>query len=260
VIATYNRLGEEAIRYAWQRGRRHEYLTLEEEKQFLVPFFARAEKGELATAAEIQQALRTCWPSMQDRRSIRLLDRRWLAELMPPPKTSQSDQGVQISLKKLCHTSGRPPSLHASRRRATVLNHGPRRGPIWPDLRPKRCWGPLAFDQQFPHKVVAGVDVCLRCCRSGSGRLLSLSCLQPIQIDDSLPGACQPDAGRLFHRDAGRSSWLASVPSLVIPGQHPSGFEQPPPIVPEVNPIEPFVGKNCARRLSNNRLFTSLDF
>lgn len=37
-------------------GRRHQYLTLPEEKEFLAPFFAQAESGEIATVAQIQHA------------------------------------------------------------------------------------------------------------------------------------------------------------------------------------------------------------
>ena len=52
VISTYNRLGVEAVETAGRGGRRHEYLSVEEEKQFLAPFFARAQSGEIATATE----------------------------------------------------------------------------------------------------------------------------------------------------------------------------------------------------------------
>src|SRR5438270_14005171 len=56
VISTYNRLGVEAVQTPGKGGRRHEYLTLQEEQDFLAPFFARAESGEIATSAQIQQA------------------------------------------------------------------------------------------------------------------------------------------------------------------------------------------------------------
>jgi hypothetical protein len=36
--------------------RRNAYLTVEQERQFLAPFFARAETGEIATAGEIKRA------------------------------------------------------------------------------------------------------------------------------------------------------------------------------------------------------------
>ncbi len=56
VIATYKRGGVAAIETPGKGGRRHQYLTLEQERAFLQPFVARAARGEMATAAEIQQA------------------------------------------------------------------------------------------------------------------------------------------------------------------------------------------------------------
>src|SRR5260370_25055891 len=56
VIARYNRLGPAVIEQSAKGGRHHEYLTLEQEQAFLQPFFARAERGEIATVEQIQQA------------------------------------------------------------------------------------------------------------------------------------------------------------------------------------------------------------
>lgn len=56
VISTYNHLGVAAVETPGKGGRRHQYLTVEEEAQFLAPFFARAEAGEIATTAEIWKA------------------------------------------------------------------------------------------------------------------------------------------------------------------------------------------------------------
>jgi transposase len=56
VISLYNRLGVSAVETLGKGGRRDVYLSLEEEQQFLAPFFARAETGEIATAGEIQRA------------------------------------------------------------------------------------------------------------------------------------------------------------------------------------------------------------
>ncbi len=57
VISTYNRLGVPAVETAGKGGRRHQYLTLEAEQQFLAPFFTRAQEGKIATADEIKRAL-----------------------------------------------------------------------------------------------------------------------------------------------------------------------------------------------------------
>ena len=59
VISSYKRLGIAAIETPGTGGRRHEYLSLEEEQQFLAPFFVRAEMGTIATAAEVQRAFET---------------------------------------------------------------------------------------------------------------------------------------------------------------------------------------------------------
>jgi transposase len=55
VISDYNRLGMASVETSGKGGRRSEYLTLEEERDFLRPFFERAAKGEIAPAAQIKQ-------------------------------------------------------------------------------------------------------------------------------------------------------------------------------------------------------------
>ena len=56
VMATYKQAGVAAIETPGKGGRRHQYLTLEQERAFLQPFVARTAQGELVTAAEIRRA------------------------------------------------------------------------------------------------------------------------------------------------------------------------------------------------------------
>ena len=56
VIATYKQEGVAAIETPGKGGRRHHYLTLEQEQALLQPFLTRAAPGEMATAAEIKLA------------------------------------------------------------------------------------------------------------------------------------------------------------------------------------------------------------
>ena len=56
VVSTYNRLGSAALETPGKGGRRHQYLTQQEEPEFLAPFFAQAESGEIATVTQIQHA------------------------------------------------------------------------------------------------------------------------------------------------------------------------------------------------------------
>jgi hypothetical protein len=44
VISTYNRLGVAAVETPGKGGRRHEYMTLDEERELLTPFFELAKR------------------------------------------------------------------------------------------------------------------------------------------------------------------------------------------------------------------------
>ena len=101
VISTYNRLGVEAVETAGKGGRRHEYLTLEEEHQFLAPFFARAEGGEIATTAEIWQAFEArVGHQIDDSTIYRLLHRHGWRKLMPRPRHPKASKEAQEQFKK----------------------------------------------------------------------------------------------------------------------------------------------------------------
>jgi transposase len=101
VIATYNRLGVASIETPGKGGRRHEYLTLQEEQHFLAPFFARAQSGEIATTAEIQQAFEArIGHEVDDSTIYRLLNRHGWRKLMPRPKHPQASKEAQEQFKK----------------------------------------------------------------------------------------------------------------------------------------------------------------
>jgi transposase len=101
VISSYNRAGTAAIETAGKGGRRHQYLTPEEEQQFLAPFFARAEKGEIATAAEIQQAFEArVGQEVDDSTIYRLLHRHGWRKLMPRPRHPKASPEAQAQFKK----------------------------------------------------------------------------------------------------------------------------------------------------------------
>ncbi|MFL5628075.1 MAG: winged helix-turn-helix domain-containing protein [Ktedonobacteraceae bacterium] len=100
VISSYNRLGVQAVETPGKGGRRHEYLTLEEEQQFLSPFFARAESGEIATSAEIQQAFEArIGHEVDDSTIYRLLNRHGWRKLMPRPKHPKASKEAKAQFK-----------------------------------------------------------------------------------------------------------------------------------------------------------------
>lgn len=101
VIASYNRVGVAAVETAGKGGRRHEYLTLEEEQEFLAPFFTRAESGELTTAAQIKLAFEKQVGHEVDKSTIyRLLHRHEWHKLVPRPRHPQANQEAQEQFKK----------------------------------------------------------------------------------------------------------------------------------------------------------------
>lgn len=92
VISTYNRFGVEAVETAGRGGRRHEYLSVEEEKRFLAPFFARAESGEIATATEVKLAFEAqVGHEVEESTIYRLLDRHGWRTPHAAPETSQRE-------------------------------------------------------------------------------------------------------------------------------------------------------------------------
>src|SRR5215472_18303003 len=56
LISAYKRHGVAAVETAGKGGRRYGYLTLEQEQEFLAPFFAQAQVGTITTVAAIKQA------------------------------------------------------------------------------------------------------------------------------------------------------------------------------------------------------------
>jgi transposase len=101
VISTYKRLGLAAMETPGTGGRRHEYMSLEQERAFLQPFVARAETGEIATAGQIQQAFES-----QVRQPVhistiyRLLDRHGWRKLVPRPRHPKANPEEQAAFKK----------------------------------------------------------------------------------------------------------------------------------------------------------------
>jgi|SRR5947209_6598111 transposase len=101
VISTYNRLGVAAVETPGKGGRRHQYLTLEEEDAFLAPFFSRAEKGEIATAGEIKLAFEAQIGHEVDESTIyRLLSRHGWRKPVPRPVHPKANPEAQAQFKK----------------------------------------------------------------------------------------------------------------------------------------------------------------
>ena len=101
VISTYNRQGPAALDTPGKGGRRHQYLTLTQEREFLAPFFEQAERGEIATVAHIKSAYETTVGHEVEESTIyRLLKRHGWRKLAPRPRHPQASVEVQEQFKK----------------------------------------------------------------------------------------------------------------------------------------------------------------
>ena len=100
VIAAYTREGVAAIETPGKGGRRHQYLTLEQEHAFLQPFVTRAIQGEIATVTEIHQALeeRVGHP-VDDSTTYRLLNRQGWSKPGARVKVTSSPAPTSESLR-----------------------------------------------------------------------------------------------------------------------------------------------------------------
>lgn len=113
VIASYNRLGAAAVETVGKGGRRRQYMTWQEEQAFLAPFFSRAERGEIATAGEIQRAFEAQVGHEVHKSTIsRLLKRHRWRKPVPRPVHPQAKAEAQQEFKKTLLPALQPQSRH----------------------------------------------------------------------------------------------------------------------------------------------------
>ncbi len=111
VIATYKQGGMAAIQTPGKGGRRHQHLTLSQERAFLEPFMARAARGEIATAAEIQRAYEEETKQPVAPSTIyRLLNRHGWRTLGARSSPAQAPQGKLAQGTKVSAREQREPS------------------------------------------------------------------------------------------------------------------------------------------------------
>jgi transposase len=108
LISAYNRRGVAAVETPGKGGRRHQYLTLEQEQQFLAPFFAQAQVGTISTAAQVKQAFEArVGQEVAESTIHRLLNRHGWRKLVPRPVHPKADPAEQATFKKTSRTRSR---------------------------------------------------------------------------------------------------------------------------------------------------------
>lgn len=101
LISAYTRRGVAAVETPGKGGRRHQHLTLEQEQQFLAPFFAQAQAGTISTAAQVKQAFEALvGQEVAESTIYRLLNRHGWRKLVPRPVHPKADPDEQAAFKK----------------------------------------------------------------------------------------------------------------------------------------------------------------
>jgi transposase len=101
LISRYNRLGPEAVEGPGKGGRRRYYLSWDEEVVFLESFKQAALTGQIATVAEIKEALeRRLGKRVHKTTVYRLLQRHGWRKLVPRPFHVDADKQEQETFKK----------------------------------------------------------------------------------------------------------------------------------------------------------------
>jgi transposase len=100
LISRYNRLGPEAVEGPGKGGRRRSYLSWDEEAAFLESFRQAALTGQIATAADIKEALeKRLGHKVHKTMVYRLLKRQCWRKLVPRPFQVDPDQEKPATFK-----------------------------------------------------------------------------------------------------------------------------------------------------------------
>ena len=101
LISRYNRLGPEVVEGPGKGGRRRSYLSWDEETSFLESFRQAALTGQIATVAEIKEALeRRIGKKVHKTTVYRLLKRQGWRKVVPRPFHVDADKKEQEAFKK----------------------------------------------------------------------------------------------------------------------------------------------------------------
>ena len=101
LVSLYNRFGSKAIETPGKGGRKHSYLSFEEEADFLKSFEDKALTGQIATANEIKLTLEEkLGHSIHKTTVYRMLKRHGWRKIAPRPYHIQSKKEEQESFKK----------------------------------------------------------------------------------------------------------------------------------------------------------------
>ncbi len=108
IQSRYLRNGVATLLGPGRGGRRHEYLTHEEERAFIEQFRHEAESGNVLEVSDIKRALETKVGHPVHKTTVyRMLDRHGWRKIIPRPRHPKGDRDAQEAFKKTSTRSSR---------------------------------------------------------------------------------------------------------------------------------------------------------
>jgi transposase len=259
VIATYNRLGPTAVESPGKGGRRHQYLMLPEEEQFLAPFFARAERGEIATVAQIRHAFEERVGHEVDASTIyRLLHRHGWRKLMPRSRRLKADLQIQEQFKR--NFPVQVEAAIATREtgdKRPVLIMAQDEGCFGRISRAKRCWAPPRVRPHAPAQIIREYIYAYTAVAPTLGQMVSLILPEASTAMMNLfwEEVRQSFSNSFIIMQVDQAGWHCAK-DLVIPEN--IRLIPQPAYSPELNPVE-HIWDELREKYFYNRVFSSLE-
>lgn len=259
LISTYNRQGVSAVETKGKGGRYNAYLTREEERDLLTPFFERAERGELTTVAQIKQTFEKRVGHEVDETTIqRLLKRHQWRKLVPRPFHPQADKEEQKLFEQNFATlveeaiESRDPKDERP-----VLKMAQDEACFGRICISRRSWAPKHIRPLVPRHIVREYVYVYAVVAPKEGKMTSL--LLPC-ADTAMMNLFLEHVSRTFSQyflviQVDQAGWH-SAKDLVIPEN--IRLIPQPPYSPELNPVE-HIWEEIREKAISSRVFPSLD-
>jgi transposase len=259
VISTYNRLGVAAVETPGKGGRRSEYLTVEEEREFLQPFFERAAKGEIATASQIKHEFEKRIGSKVHKTTIyRLLERHQWRKLVPRPSHPKANKEEQEQFKqdfpKLVEEAVKTRDPKDERPVLKMAQDEARFGRI-STLR--KSWAPKHIRPLVHHQVVREYTYVYAAVAPKEGKMVSLilPSAETAMMNLFLEHVSRTFSDYFLVLQMDQAGWHHAN-DLIIPEN--IRLISQPAYSPELNPVE-HIWDEIREKAFPNRVFPSLD-
>lgn len=259
LIPTYNRLGIAAVETPGRGGRRREYLTLDEERDFLTPFFERAERGEFTTVEQIKQDFENRIGHEVDETTIhRLLARHQWRKLVPRSFHPQANQEKQEHFKqnfpKIVEEAVKTKDPKDKRPVLLMAQDEACFGRI---SIPKRSWAPKHIRPLVPRQIVREYTYVYAAVAPKTGEMTSLilPSTNTAMMNIFLSHVSNTFSDYFIVMQTDQAGWHNSK-DLVIPRN--IRLISQPAYSPELNPVE-HLWEELRENDLPNRAFSSLD-